>query len=278
MDTFTNDSLTFDVADPNPGGAGPVVFLHGFPQDAQAWDQVAARVAHHGWRTLVPTLRGYGERCSPAGVSAYRMSHLMGDVLALADAAEPSDSRVHLVGHDWGGAVAWNVALHHPHRVASLTVLSTPHPSAFARAARRPRQMRRSWYIGAFQAPWSAQMVSRRLGPALTASGLPFADARRYAERFRAPAALKGPLSWYRSIWFQPAPPPAGVRVRVPTTYIWSTGDMAIDRSAAELTHRYAVGPYRYVELDASHWLPETRAHEVAEHVLHRIGATSAAA
>src|SRR5579875_2784646 len=128
METFTRDELTFDVTDSGPDDAPVVVLLHGFPQDRQAWGKVTPQLVDAGYRVLAPDQRGYSPGASPRGVSAYRLRELCGDVAALLDAA--GAGQAHIVGHDWGGAVAWSFAGAHPHRVASCTVLSTPHPAA----------------------------------------------------------------------------------------------------------------------------------------------------
>ncbi len=124
--TFSRDGLRFDVTDEGPLGGDVVVLLHGFPTDRTSWDRVAARLHEAGLRTLAPDQRGYSPGARPSDRDAYRLDELVADVLALIDAS--GRERVHLVGHDWGGALAWLVAGNHPTRIASLTVLSTPAP------------------------------------------------------------------------------------------------------------------------------------------------------
>ena len=131
MDSFTRDGLVFPVDDAGDRDASTTaVLLHGFPQLPSAFDAVARTLHGNGLRTLTPTQRGYAATNTPTGRWHYRTVDLVGDVLAMLDAAELD--RVHLVGHDWGGAVAWAAAAWHPDRIASLTVLSTPHPAAMA--------------------------------------------------------------------------------------------------------------------------------------------------
>lgn len=117
LSTFSRAGLTFDVQDGGPRDGAVVVLLHGFPQDSSSWELVAPRLHDAGLRTLAPDQRGYSPGASPREVSAYRGPELVADVLALMDAA--GAERVHLVGHDWGGAVAWLVAQRAPHRLAS---------------------------------------------------------------------------------------------------------------------------------------------------------------
>jgi len=193
VDLFTREGLTFDVADTGPAGAAAVVLLHGFPGSARTWDAVAPALAGAGYRVLVPTQRGYSPRARPAGRRAYRVEALVADVLALADQA--GLDRFHLVGHDWGGAVAWQLATAHPDRVASLTSLSTPHPRAMLRAMVTSRQALHSWYIAAFQVPRLPEALlmiggGQRFVAQLQRSGLPPGVARGYAEDLSAPGAL----------------------------------------------------------------------------------------
>lgn len=138
MDSFTRAGLTFPVRDAGPADGPAVVLLHGFPQDGSAWDQVTSPLAGAGLRTLVPDQRGYPASATPRGRRAYGLDDLARDVLALLDAADVR--RAHVVGHDWGGAVAWHLAARHTDRVTTATVLSTPHPAALLWSLPRSRQ------------------------------------------------------------------------------------------------------------------------------------------
>ena len=282
---YGNEGLTFDVAVGGPQDGRPVVLLHGFPQDSSSWDRVVEHLHEAGCRTYRPDQRGYSPGARPEAVDDYRMSHLVGDVVALLDAA--GIDRVHLVGHDWGGGVAWAVAGEVPARVATLTVLSTPHPAALSWAFAHAGQARKSWYMGVFQIPAVPELfVSSRFRKLFVGSGMSPEDAERYARRFSTRASLRGPINWYRASGLvegfvaalkagvtrapQPSGPPP---VTVPTTYIWGSHDVALGREAAERTSRYVTGPYSFVELDASHWLPEERPADVARLILARMDA-----
>ena len=269
MERFGNAGFSFEVTDTSSaagGGGGQVaVLLHGFPEDRHSWAGVAPALAAAGYRVLAPDQRGYSPGARPAARSAYTLSQLAGDVLVMADAA--GVERFHLVGHDWGGALGWYVADHYPGRLISLASLSVPHPQAFLRAFTSSNQAARSWYVAAFQLPALPELaLSRRGGEAMRAAlvrtGLDPASAARYAARAADPAALRGPLNWYRAI-------PLGLRERtgrieVPTLFMWSDGDRFVSRAAAGLCGRYVSGPYRFEVLEgASHWLPE----EVPERV-----------
>ena len=281
MERFGNAGFSFEVTDtPSAagGGGGQVaVLLHGFPEDRHSWDAVAPALAAAGYRVLAPDQRGYSPGARPAARSAYTLPQLAGDVLALASAA--GAERFHLVGHDWGGALAWYVADRHPGRLVSLASLSVPHPQALLRALASSNQAARSWYVAAFQLPRLPELaLSRRGGEAMRAAlvrtGLDPGSAARYAARAADPAALRGPLNWYRAI-------PFGRRERtgpieVPTLFMWSNGDRFVSRAAAELCGRYVSGPYRFEVLEgASHWLPEEVPERVAALLVAHFARTS---
>lgn len=263
---FAHAGLVFDVRDEGPARGEPVVLLHGFPQDGGCWDDVVPRLHAEGLRTLAPDQRGYSPAARPSGRRHYRMSQLVADVLALLD--DRGLARAHVVGHDWGGAVAWALAARYPARVRTVTVVSTPHPRAMA-AALPGEQALASWYIGAFQLPLVPEVVlSRSLPALLRRSGLPDAQVERYSGRMAEPGALRAGLDWYRGV---PLSQVAVGAVEVPTTYVWGEKDPTLRRRAAELTERFIRAPYRFEVLDAGHWLPETRPDDVASAVLARV-------
>lgn len=281
MDTYTRGELTFDVTDTGPQDAPVVVLLHGFPQDRHAWERVTPQLVDAGLRVLAPDQRGYSPGATPRGRAAYGLHELGLDVIALLDAA--GAQQAHIVGHDWGGAVAWQLAMRHADRVASCTVLSTPHPGAMLWAMTHSDQWRKSSYMAFFQLPWIAeQSVFRQLPQLYIKTGMSATDAQRYAERFDTPESLTGPLGWYRSMFLQQLRGAARARkaadtshrVRVPTTYVWGTRDFALGRAAAEKTAEFVSADYEFVELDGGHWLPEVNADQVADAVLRRIRST----
>ncbi|WP_076263587.1 alpha/beta fold hydrolase [Intrasporangium flavum] len=272
--TFARDGLRFEVDDAGPLGGDVVVLLHGFPTDRSSWRAVTPLLHEAGLRTLAPDQRGYSPGARPTGVDAYRLEELVADVLGLVDAS--GRERVHLVGHDWGGGIAWLLAGNHAGRVASLTALSTPHPAALGRAWRRGwDQRRRSWYVAAFQVPaLPEQVMARRFEALMRRGGLPEEDRRRYADRLATPAAISGPINWYRASRRSSVP---AHRVHVPTTYVWGCEDPFLGPDAARLTAEHVEAPYELVELDAGHWLPEMRAAECAAAVLRSVARGSAA-
>lgn len=262
---FDRDGLTFDVSDAGPAGGELAVLLHGFPTDRSSWGRISPVLHEAGVRTLAPNQRGYSPRAVPKGRRAYAIGELVEDVLKLANAA--GVSRFHLVGHDWGGGVAWATAIQHPDRVASLTVLSTPHPAAMSAAMIRGGQIRKSWYMGLFQIPWlPEQLVHANRHRMIKA--IPTEDAERYLGPLHEPRDWTGRLNWYRAL---PLAPKLGA-CRVPTTFVWGNRDPYLGRAAAEATKRYVRADYSFVELAAGHWLPEKKSAECAAAILQRMG------
>lgn len=266
LTTYTRDGLTFNVEDSGPIDGEIVVCLHGFPQPASSWRRVANELAGHGFRVLAPNQRGYSPAARPVGRRAYTLDALGADVLAIAD--ELGVERIHLVGHDWGGIVAWHIAAQHPERLATVTVLSTPHPRAFVESIVRSSQLAHSLYMLAFQVPKLPETLFRLSGnrgrAALEKSGLQGYALDETLRLLTQPETARGMLNWYRALPLS-ATSLVG-HVVVPTAYMWGTDDQFLGRCAAERTARWVTGPYEFVELPgAGHWLPENQAAKVAE-------------
>ncbi len=267
---YAHDGLRFDVTDTGPLDGPTVVLLHGFPQRATCWAPVAARLNAAGVRTLAPDQRGYSAGARPSGRAAYTIDRLVGDVAALV---EQTGGPVHLVGHDWGANVAWALAASHPELLHSLTAVSVGHPRALVRAMRSFDQARRSWYIGAFQVPRVPERVlaGGRGRAALRASGMDEQMLERYRHEIVESGALTPALNWYRGLLVRGSGGGFGAPVQVPTTYLWSNGDTALGRAAAEATAPYVHADYRFVEVPGTHWLPDQQPEVVADAVLDRV-------
>jgi pimeloyl-ACP methyl ester carboxylesterase len=250
--------LDFDVRVEGDPAAEPVVLLHGFPQHSGAWDQVWPALVEAGYRVIAPDQRGYSPGARPSGRRAYTATELSADVLALLD--ELGLASAHVVGHDWGGGVAWGLAWAAPERVRTLTAVSTPHPRALVRSTLAGDQAARSWYIGAFLLPVLPERAllaadARFLRRLLRRSGLPPGAADAYADRMAEPGALTAALNWYRAL---PLDRPHLGRITVPTLYVWGAEDFALGPAAAAGTARWVTGPYTFVRLpDTGHWIPE---------------------
>lgn len=267
-----HDGLVFDVTDEGPLDGEVVVLLHGFPHDRTSWTGIAPLLHAAGYRTLALDQRGYSPRARPAGRAAYTSEKLVGDVLALADAA--GAPRFHVVGHDWGGGVAWALGGAHQERVATVTSLSTPHPGALFAAVRSRDldQLKRSWYMGFFQLPWLPERLLRdRIVRLLRGGGLPREVAEHYAARMAEPGALTAALNWYRAI---PWSRNVARRCRVPATLVWGARDVALGRRAVEHTHEWCLAAYELVVLeDEGHGLPELAPQACADAILRRLAA-----
>ncbi len=270
--SYLHDGLSFDVVDEGPVEGPVVVLLHGFPQRATSWRDVAERLHRHGVRTLAVDQRGYSPGARPRRRRDYRMHLLVDDVVALL---EQVGSPVHLVGHDWGAAVGWLLAARRPDLLLSWTAVSVPHPRAFLRAALTSSQGRRSWYFGLFSLPLLPERAARPGGAlerGLRRSGMTDADVDRFRTEMVEDGALPGALGWYRAIWLGGGAT-RGTRVPVPTTLVWSDRDVAIARRGAELSAGYVDGPFRLVVLEGvSHWIPTEAPDRLAGAVLEHVG------
>lgn len=258
---ITVGAHTFDALADGPDDAELVLLLHGFPQTSASWREQIEALAAAGHRAVAPDQRGYSPNARPTDVAAYAMPELVGDVLELADAL--GAERFHLVGQDWGGAVAWQVAGRHRERLRSLTVLSTPHPEALRRAYRGDLggdQAERSGYMTFFRQPDSQDRMLENDAAVLrllfSGSGMPEGREQPYLDALGTPEALGAALNWYR------AASPADIEglgpITIPTLYVWSTGDVALGREAAEATAGCVDGPYRFEVLEGvGHWIAE---------------------
>jgi len=180
---------------------GPLVLLlHGFPECSITWRKQLPALAAAGYRAVAPDLRGYGDSDKPRGVAAYRLEKLAQDVSGLIAALGRSSA--HVVGHDWGGYIAWHFAMWHPQQLGKLAVLNIPHPQQMRRALRTLRQLRRSWYFFFFQLPWlperSVRQSLRRLFRSTPARRDAY-DEQTIETIARALRDPTGPINYYRA-------------------------------------------------------------------------------
>jgi pimeloyl-ACP methyl ester carboxylesterase len=247
----TAPGLTFDVLLTGRLGAPLILLLHGFAESMHCWRAQVAALAGAGYRAVAPSQRGYssGARPDPTNTANYHIDRLMDDAMAIAAACGCGDRRFHLVGHDWGGSIAWSLADRFPLRLASLTVLSRPHPNAFNRALQMPDgdQAHRSRHHKAFLEPDAADVVladdSKWLRDRLTAAGVPAAAIERHLGVLGNKPAMEAALAWYRARGAIRGP--LGM-IDVPTLYIWGDADDTVGRIAAEGTTDFVSAPYRF--------------------------------
>jgi pimeloyl-ACP methyl ester carboxylesterase len=233
------------------------------------WQPIIPALTARGYRCLALRQRGYSPGARPTRRRDYRMTELVDDVRALID--ESGAPRVHLVGHDWGAAVAWQVAQQFSDRLLSLTALSVPHPGAFAKALVTSGQGLASWYMYFFQLPRIPEWYLKRGRGTFTLAGLAksraqhapaLADAE--VQAMAEPGALTAALNWYRALPLSLSRD-TNTKVTVPTLYVWSDGDMALLEKGARLCGDFVRGEYRFEVLKGvSHWIldeqPDTTA------------------
>jgi pimeloyl-ACP methyl ester carboxylesterase len=260
------NGLTFEVAE---AGAGDhlALCLHGFPELHYSWRYQMPLLADLGYRVWAPDQRGYGGSTTPTGVENYTMDKLAGDAAALFDAS--GASRLTLIAHDWGGAVAWFFAINRIRPIERLVVMNLPHPYCFAAALRHWPQRRRSWYIAAMQLPWLPEWwlarkdaaAVRRIfrGMAIDKSRFPDDVLDVYAAAAKKPGALTGMLNWYRAAIRHRDRMAVGNggRVDVPVLMIWGEEDRALGLETLHGTDRYVADLTLRRLPQVSHWVQQ---------------------
>ncbi len=255
---------------------GPlVVLLHGFPEFWYCWHDQIRPLADAGFRVVVPDQRGYNLSDKPDDVNAYHMDELAADIVGLIDAAGRGKASV--VGHDWGAAVAWWVALHYPDRVEKLCAVNVPHPTVMRRAIRNRWDQRfRSWYFAFFQIPavpeafmrfhnWGA--VVRTMERSSQPGTFSPTDFERYRQAWRQPGAFSAMIDWYRAVVRQ-RPSPRTDRVTVPTLVIWGAQDDFIEKRTAWESVEFCDDGRVAMLPDATHWVQHDEPIRVGEILL----------
>jgi pimeloyl-ACP methyl ester carboxylesterase len=255
-------------------GEGPlVVLLHGFPEFWFSWRFQIPALAAAGFRVVAPDMRGYNLSDKPEGVESYALERLARDVERLIGAL--GEERAVVVGHDWGGIVAWAVAMLHPERVEKLAILNVPHPERLSRGLRAPRQLLKSSYAFFFQIPWLPERFIRagdfailrsvfRNDP-VRAGTFGEEDIDRYVEALSRPGALTAAINYYRAL-ARRAPAVARSlrrRIEAPVMVIWGQRDLFLVPELAPPDPAWV--PDARVERlpDASHWVQQDRPERV---------------
>ncbi len=258
-------------------GKGPlVVLLHGFPEFWYSWRHQIPFLAEHGYRVVAPDLRGYNDTDKPK--TGYDVPTLLRDIEGLIKGL--GEEQATIVGHDWGGALAWSFAIYYPQMTHKLIVLNAPHPQAMLRDLRTLKQLRKSWYFFVFQIPWlpeymlsrdNANSVGRMLnGSAVQKAAFPPEVTAIYRKAISKPGAMTAALNYYRQL-FRPLPgrsTPPEAPITAPTLLIWGEQDIALDIA---LTH----GLEQWVEHlqiqyvpDSGHWVQQEQPEEVNQLML----------
>jgi pimeloyl-ACP methyl ester carboxylesterase len=267
------NGIHFEVA---TMGAGDrlALCLHGFPEHAFSWRHQMPLLARLGYRVWAPNLRGYGATDSPRDVSSYLVSTLVEDVAALIKASGASETL--LIAHDWGGALAWMLAMRQPKLINRLVIMNVPHPACFARELRQPRQLLKSWYMFFFQIPALPELLLGRndaqpigdmfrLGPRHRTQ-IPEMAIDVYRQNALRPGGLTAMLNWYRA-FFQNRKSPKTREARpdtarfpkidVPTLFLWGDADVALDFRTTQGTRHYVSDLTFRVLPGISHWVQQ---------------------
>lgn len=244
-------------------GEGPLVLLlHGFPQFWYAWRKQIPALAER-FRVVAPDLRGYGDTDKPPRIADYKPDILVQDVVALIEAL--GEKRARIVGHDWGGAIAWATALARPDVVERLAVVNCPHPAILLKKLRSsPAQMLRSWYMGFFQLPWLPEALLRSrvdrliVGSSADARAFSREDREAYRAAFAKPGVAKAAIDYYRAVARYAKVSQA--KIAAPTLLLWGDKDQALGRELTGGMEPLFSGAFEQKHFaDASHWVCEER-------------------
>ena len=287
--------VTLNLALAGDADAPPVILLHGFPESHRTW-RALAPLLQHRFRLIMPDQRGFAGSDRPQDVEAYRTSVIVDDVITLADAL--SLESFALVGHDWGGAVAWAAAIKGDPRIQRLGIINSPHPVIFQKSLiENAEQRAASQYINAFRAPGFEELVEamgyekffeKSFGPHVDLALIPEAEKRQYIAEWSQPGALTAMLNWYRASALVVPPPLVTVpipdwvlgafpKVAIPTLVIWGMRDPALLPLQLDGLGRL-VEDLTIVRLpDAGHFAPWEAPGPVAEALEHFLGRHPAA-
>lgn len=269
--TIEANDLEFLIDEAGEGDS-VALLLHGFPESRRCWRHQLPALAALGWHAVAPDMRGYGGSSRPRGREAYRIEHLVEDAAALFDAL--GAERRLLIGHDWGGMIAWAFAIRRARPLDGLAVLNAPHPLAYRQAVWRGggKQLMRSWYVLFFQLPWLPERLfganrAKRLARAIARSArrpetFPRGVMEHYRDNASQPGALTAMLNYYRAN-LDVREMARGPGVDVPTLLLWGEQDTALGPELVTPSAHYVddIAIQRFPEV--SHWLPEEAPAEV---------------
>jgi epoxide hydrolase 4 len=263
-------------------GEGPtVLLLHGFPENWYAWRYQIPALAEAGYKAVAVDLRGYNKTDRPENVRDYHVDRLCEDVDGLITAL--GDEPVHLVAHDWGGALAWIFASRFEHRLTTLQVLNAPHPKAFRKhLLTNPRQLARSWYMLFFQIPalpeWlflrNVDQHSERTFRGWAIRKEPFTDEviDAFKKPILQPGALRAGINYYRALFRDPTSFGQSARfpnLNLPTQVIWADEDRALGKELTDGLEDFFDGPFEIHHIpNCSHWVQQEQPEQVNELIL----------
>ena len=260
-------------------GKGPlIILLHGFPQNWWCWKQLIPVLATAGYRVVAPDLRGYNLSDQPEGIRSYRLDSLARDISELIEAL--GEKRAVLIGHDWGGVVAWTLAHQHPRQILKLIILNAPHPIRFIQLLGSTRQLFRSWYVFAALIPkipeayirWNEFLALRSLfrDDPLRSDAFDHQDIDCFIDGFNKPGALTSALNYYRAgllYGFGVVRSFLGC-LDIKTLLLWGVQDPYLDprllKGLDQWVSDLTIKPYE----DGSHWLIAEHPERIAKDIL----------
>ena len=270
------NGVNLHVIEAGPADGPLVILLHGFPETAASWHRQIGPLVDAGYRVVAPDQRGYGTSDKPRGVAAYHLDPLVGDLVGLIGAC--GRERAAVVGHDWGGIVAWAAIERHPERFDLAVIVNAPHPAVIRRALRSDlAQIRRNWYLFLFQLPGLPEWLLKRrnfraLEQALTSACRPgafdAAEIDRYRSAWGQPGAIAAMVNWYRATLRPPRPLLPAASISVPTRMIWGVQDSSLGIGLARSSYAQCQdATIEWVE-DATHWVIHERPERVNRLIL----------
>ena len=264
------------VVQAGPKSGIPVVLLHGFPEFWYGWRKQIPALVNAGCRVVVPDQRGYNLSDKPKDKKDYDISTLVDDVVGLIKALDYE--KINLVGHDWGGGVAWMFAMNHPEKLHKLAILNSPHPVVYRRSLQRdPDQIRRSWYWLFFQLPRLAEKILsandfremvRGLRNSSVKNTFTNEDIETYKAAWSQPGTLTSMLNWYRAVFQFPPKMPADVQVKTRTLMMWGMKDFALSHRLARPSMDYCDDRNLILFPESTHWVQHDAADEVNHYLI----------
>ncbi|MBC8196877.1 MAG: alpha/beta hydrolase [Candidatus Marinimicrobia bacterium] len=248
-----------------------IILLHGFPETSRMWQEFIKLLDDNGFRVIAPDQRGYSPGARPSQISDYSIEKLSKDIIDIADAFKLKS--FHLIGHDWGSAVGWQVVANNPRRVLTWSALSVPHLDAFIKSiANNSEQQKKSEYIKFFKKPILPEIYFKicfykNLKKIWNQSTS--AEINSYLEIFKQKNALKSALNWYRAN-FNEAQDIIG-EITTPTLIVYGLNDMAIGEDSVDNSIQFLKGKYKIEKLNAGHWLIQEAYNEFSEAILNFI-------
>lgn len=268
---IATNGIQLHVVQAGPKDGQPVILLHGFPEFWYCWRHQIGYLAERGFRVIAPDQRGYNLSDKPQGVPSYNLDLLAADVIGLINST--GHERVYLVGHDWGGSVAWWTANKYPERLIKLVNLNIPHNAVMRRTLNTDwEQRRKSWYMFAMQFPRLPEIMAarndfRQLAQALLQSSNPGTftedDLQLYREAWSQPGAMTGMINWYRAIFRFPPERLPSPRITVPTLVIWGRHDIALSVKMAQPSIDLCNDGRLVLLDDATHWVQNDKPERV---------------